>query len=53
MATRRHSRRVQPSASGQAATAKLDPEGPLWPLVTHMLGWYWSPQQIARTLKRM
>lgn len=33
--------------------AKLDPDGPLWPLVGHMLGWYWSPQQIARTLKRM
>lgn len=30
--------------------AKLDPEGPLWPLVTHMLGWLWSPQQIAQTL---
>ncbi|WP_146749402.1 helix-turn-helix domain-containing protein, partial [Paracidovorax anthurii] len=22
--------------------AKLDPDGPLWPLVAHMLGWYWS-----------
>lgn len=33
--------------------AKLDPDGALWPLVAHMLGWYWSPQQIARTLKRM
>lgn len=34
-------------------TVKLDPDGPLWPLVAHMLGWCWSPQQIARTLKRM
>jgi IS30 family transposase len=33
--------------------AKLDPDGPLWPLVTHMLGWLWSPQQIARTLRTM
>ncbi len=32
---------------------KLDPDGPLWPLVARMLGWCWSPQQIARTLKRM
>lgn len=32
---------------------KLDPDGPLWPLVTHLLGWLWSPQQIARTLRRM
>jgi IS30 family transposase len=33
--------------------AKLDPDGPLWPLATHMLGWLWSPQQIARTLRTM
>ena len=33
--------------------AKLDPDGPLWPLVTHMLGWLWSPQQIAQTLRTM
>jgi IS30 family transposase len=33
--------------------AKLDPDGPLWPLVTHMLGWLWPPQQIARTLRTM
>lgn len=33
--------------------AKLDANGPVWPLVTHMLGWLWSPQQIARTLRRM
>jgi IS30 family transposase len=33
--------------------AKLDPNGPLWPLVTHMLGWLCSPQQIARTLRTM
>ena len=32
---------------------KLDPDGPLWPLVSHLLGWLWSPQQIARTLRRM
>ena len=32
---------------------KLDPSGPLWPLVTHLLGWLWSPQQIAQTLRRM
>jgi len=31
--------------------AKLNPDGPLWPVVSHMLGWYWSPQQIARTLR--
>ena len=34
-------------------TAKLDPDGPLWPVVSHMLGWLWSPQQIARTLRTM
>lgn len=33
--------------------AKLDPDGPLWPLVSHLLGWLWSPQQIAQTLRRM
>ena len=33
--------------------ARLDPEGPLWPLITHLLGWLWSPQQIARTLRVM
>jgi IS30 family transposase len=33
--------------------ARLDPDGPLWPLITHMLGWLWSPQQIARTLRVM
>ena len=33
--------------------SKLDPDGPLWPLVTHMLGWLWSPQQIAQTLRIM
>ena len=32
---------------------KLDPEGELWPLVSHMLGWLWSPQQIAQTLRSM
>jgi IS30 family transposase len=43
------------TARRQAArpTPKFDPDGRLWPLVAHMLGWYWSPQQIARTLKRM
>lgn len=34
-------------------TLKLDPEGPLWPVVSHMLGWLWAPQQIARTLRAM
>lgn len=33
--------------------AKLDPAGALWPVVTHLLGWLWSPQQIARTLRRL
>ena len=33
--------------------AKLDPDGPLWPLVSHLLGWLWSPQQIAQTLRRI
>lgn len=32
---------------------KLDPDGRLWPLVSHLLGWLWSPQQIAQTLRRM
>lgn len=32
---------------------KLDASGPLWPLVSHLLGWLWSPQQIAQTLRRM
>ena len=51
------------SASAQLATQarrraarpvpKLDPDGPLWPLVSHLLGWLWSPQQIAQTLRRM
>lgn len=31
--------------------AKLDPNEPLWRLVTHRLGWLWSPLQIARTLR--
>ena len=31
---------------------KLDPNGPIWPLLMHMLGWNWSPQQIARKLRR-
>lgn len=34
-------------------TPKLDADGPLWPLVAHLLGWLWSPQQIARTLRSM
>ena len=33
--------------------AKLDPDGPLWPPVSHLLGWLWSPQQVAQTLRRM
>ena len=32
---------------------KLAPDGPLWPVITHLLGWLWSPQQIARTLRTM
>ena len=32
---------------------KLDADGSLWPVVTRMLGWLWSPQQIARTLRAM
>jgi IS30 family transposase len=32
---------------------KLDPNGPAWPLMAHMLGWLWSPQQIAHTLRGM
>ena len=32
---------------------KLDPDGRLWPLVSHLLGWLWSPQQIARILRSM
>lgn len=32
---------------------KLEPDGELWPLVSHMLGWLWSPQQIAQTLRSM
>lgn len=34
-------------------TPKLDAHGPLWPMVAHLLGWLWSPQQIARTLRSM
>jgi IS30 family transposase len=33
------------------APRKLDADGPLWPLVAHMLNLFWSPQQIARTLR--
>lgn len=32
---------------------KLDPDGRLWPVITHMLCWLWSPQQIAQTLRVM
>ena len=32
---------------------KLHPDGDLWFLISTMLCWYWSPQQIARTFKRM
>lgn len=32
---------------------KLHSGGALWTLVTTMLCWLWSPQQIARTLQRM
>lgn len=33
--------------------ARLDPDGPLWPVVSHMLGWCWSPQQIAPHTARL
>ena len=33
--------------------SKLDPDVPLWPFVSHMLGWLWSPQPIAQTLRIM
>jgi len=33
--------------------SKLDPNGPAWPLAADMLGWRWSPQQIAHTLRRI
>lgn len=33
--------------------AKLAPDGPLWPLVAHMLNSLWAPEQIARTLRTM
>jgi IS30 family transposase len=32
---------------------KLDSNAMLWGVVTHLLGWLWSPQQIARTLRSM
>lgn len=35
------------------APSKLDPTGSLWPLVAHLQGWLWSPEQIAWTLRRM
>lgn len=34
-------------------TEKLDPDEPLWTLVTYMLGGLWSPQQIARILRTL
>lgn len=33
--------------------AKLDVEGVLWSVTKTCLSWLWSPQQIARTLRRM
>lgn len=33
--------------------AKLAPEGVLWGVVSTLLDWRWSPQQIAGTLRRM
>ena len=33
--------------------AKLHPHGTLWRVVCDLLLWRWSPQQIARTLRRM
>ena len=33
--------------------AKLHTEGALWRVVCDLLLWRWSPQQIARTLRRM
>lgn len=51
------SKPAQRAAEARKAAArpvpKLDPNGPLWPLVAHLLTWLWSPQQIARTLRRM
>ncbi len=32
---------------------KLHGDGVLWGVVSHLLGWLWSPRQIARTLRRM
>ena len=46
-------RACEASRARARPVAKLDAAGPLWPLVTHMLGWLWSPQQIARTLRSM
>ena len=39
--------------TGARPVRKLDPNGPVWPLVAHMLGWLWSPQQIAHTPRTM
>ena len=51
------SRTAQSSCQARRTRArcsrKLDPDGPLWPVVSHMLGWLWSPQQIAQTLRSM
>jgi IS30 family transposase len=51
------SRTAQAACQARRASArpprKLDPNGPAWPLVAHMLGWLWSPQQIAHTLRSM
>lgn len=66
--SREFSRNAQPDSAYQAKQAhsrcsarrlaarpprKLDPDGPLWPLVSHMLLWRWSPTQIARKLRLM
>ena len=44
-------KRFEQRRQAARSPAKLDPDGPLWPVVTHLLGWCWSPQQIARTLR--
>lgn len=49
-----HAQQLRQARRARARPAcKLAPDGPAWPLVAHMLGWYWSPQQIARTLRRL
>ncbi len=42
-------KRFEQRRRAACSRAKLCSGGSLWPVVGHMLGWYWSPQQIART----